>query len=502
MQTREKTNVYLCDFDGTLTGSDGQQTINTLLYKQLTTEGRFGSPFKSESEMLKILEQEFKIQKERSPQRLTESAIDFLMNVTDKDAKSADIVIISRNFEAYVRVMIKYELMQKGISDQEIEVCLNKIKVMDRVSLGSGVPLEKGVAAKKFLEGYRGEDISIHALDDDIKDGRAMEAAAKTVTTDVSYHHINKDFKWMNVYVPAVKNSTQISTTHKQIINAITNQSSNIDKEKQRNAYFQGAFGEMVNKVPDVILKNFIWYLSSQQLGDKKSHETLLYSYLNHDMINEASLNELNLRVQYILGDLRSNIDNIRDVIKSTDAAPLSATDHKIERINTTDKLRIAQEVIYKYANTLKTDKKNLITFLESIRNDEALKLDEITTKHPGKQEAKGRLRDYLDKVAPMISTDQLNPQQMMQVKSTITTMLKTLAEVSQVEQRFGTSKTAKAVNNILKEMDKNSKNFYGAKRNSIVSISSQSGLYRHQKSEPKQEKEEPSNKHHVSQKR
>lgn len=487
MHTREQKDIFLFDFDGTLTNQDGQKTITSDLYEKLTVpgSGRFNDDsfqLKSIDDMVTILRQEFAEQKTRDNQRITKGAIEYLKELTNPGHAPVGIAIITRNFESYLKAMLTYEFEQEGLKGDDIQKRLETITIMDRKSCK---PYTKEIAARQFLTHYDEKEIrKIHVVDDHEPDGLAMERAAQEKHVPVMFDYKDNkksDFTWEKFKEKVQKSPVQKPTsTHAEVVNVLntpkqSNQSTLAPEETALKEYMTEAFSNMQHFPPN-LLNNLIMFLTTN-LDQRTPIKHYLDNHIGISKLSPEAIKELQQRLVYLEMDNRHNMNSLQDKIQRVDKMHSSSAIYG-DALPTLSKVKNLQEHIANVMlaeknrvqaekNSVQAEKRLVAELVLAIESESKIKLGKETTKHPEKQQAKEELQEYISTVKKMLKSEKLTTNDVKEIKNKIHDQLANLAIVSQREQSYGNSDTAKAINKILEKFNLSTVDLKHAKRSS-----------------------------------
>ncbi|EKD72249.1 MAG: hypothetical protein ACD_45C00730G0003 [uncultured bacterium] len=177
------------DFDGTLTGRPGGETVVDVLYRSLQKNPNTSfdrATFLAEKEMVAKLQAGLKEEKNKD-MGLVEGAAKFLQTMLNYNA---EIVLVSKNRKEYIAAV----LQAAGMSKQNI----SKILIIDRNDLMK-VGGSKERAVTEYLKDPAHKAAAITVVsDDDLKDFFAMRQAvtdAGLSDTLIAYDPTNEHFK-------------------------------------------------------------------------------------------------------------------------------------------------------------------------------------------------------------------------------------------------------------------------------------------------------------------
>jgi hypothetical protein len=174
--TAHSDNIIYLDFDGTITGIRGSQVINTPLCNNLAVAD---TPEKRSQYKKDYLESDDAV-------KITKEAVVFLNRMT-KLHPSVQIVIISRNYENYIRGLLEFE----GIDTANITIYPRG----EGNKLGPGEDKRQAVTnhEQSHKPGLR------FVCDDDESDYLEMIHGAKSEENTVIGHHASAgQFKWLD----------------------------------------------------------------------------------------------------------------------------------------------------------------------------------------------------------------------------------------------------------------------------------------------------------------
>ncbi len=176
-----QTRLYL-DFDGTLSSLEGSQCINSALYKTLQIDSDDDYNFCSFKEnIVNLLKAGFE-RPENKKMKVIEDALSFLKNMI---AEKADVIIISRNREEYIKAVLEASGLERTLIDQ--------ITIIDTHKMTSKYQAVIDLETQKTPR-----DITV-ICDDNFVDYSAMQKAVKnsgTKTSIVPYSNAAGAFNW------------------------------------------------------------------------------------------------------------------------------------------------------------------------------------------------------------------------------------------------------------------------------------------------------------------
>lgn len=200
-KVRSTVRFYL-DFDGTLTGLAGGETIHDVLYHKIHEKydpNRYAdekvSTFKPEADMVYLLKEEFE-KNPNHPLKMSDEAVSFIKK---RLSENEDIFIISYNRKEYVRAV----LLAHGI-----DFPVNKITAVNEIGRAG----KMGVVSR--LESNSKADIVV--ICDDKDDDVDKMASAVRRAHPMPYKAAAGQFKWNNIQTDL---DNYIKTHPKQIIN-------------------------------------------------------------------------------------------------------------------------------------------------------------------------------------------------------------------------------------------------------------------------------------------
>ncbi|OGT55997.1 MAG: hypothetical protein A3F43_00080 [Gammaproteobacteria bacterium RIFCSPHIGHO2_12_FULL_42_10] len=176
IQTPDVKIICLIDFDGTISGKGGEETVKSMLYKSLCTDFTKGT-FISQDQMVEKLRKAFETDPSFAP---TADSIAFLRNML---ASGAEVHFVSRNHKAYIQAVLL------AVDMTAAEVSKLTLNIHDRAVVAEksqGIPQDDkkgGVVIKvimpRVLRDQSAESVLVVSCDDDAKGANAMDEAAK-----------------------------------------------------------------------------------------------------------------------------------------------------------------------------------------------------------------------------------------------------------------------------------------------------------------------------------
>jgi 2-hydroxy-3-keto-5-methylthiopentenyl-1-phosphate phosphatase len=174
--------IYL-DFDGTVTGRNGQKTVVDPLFQSLQTnqdDAFYEANFKKDDDVLKLLKDGFQNEANKNMQ-ISTAARDFLLEMLNQ---KAEIIFISKNREEYIRPLLKLA----GLENEQIA----GIKIYDAKKIYINKkpdekkreePVTKGTFIR-YHEKEAGKAAMVVVCDDDPTDYARMRDALKASYSD------------------------------------------------------------------------------------------------------------------------------------------------------------------------------------------------------------------------------------------------------------------------------------------------------------------------------
>lgn len=184
------TLIYT-DFDGTLTGQDGETTTSSDFYQSLFNVSAAGGPQQAELKAPEVLNHLFKKHfgedGKDSEMLISPQAIDYLKaSLSDPDVR---LHIVSRNIGDYIRALEKYQ----EFTAAEIErLTILDARCVPQVSAGKNLNLKYTLVEQHVKQNYKSADIKIgraYVFDDNRVDCQAMSDALRACDIEPTMIH-------------------------------------------------------------------------------------------------------------------------------------------------------------------------------------------------------------------------------------------------------------------------------------------------------------------------